>query len=119
MRKLIAIIIAAALALSLAACSAAPQPEEPAPAAEPTPVPSTAPEAEAPVSDNAAVYFTSDISPEGLMAVYEALAWQPEGSVAVKLSTGEPPASNYLDPALIKDLVQSVSGTIVSAADGA
>lgn len=59
------------------------------------------------------VYFTSDISPEGLMAVYEALNWQPTGKVAVKLSTGEPPASNYLDPELIKDLVQSVDGTIV------
>ncbi len=60
-----------------------------------------------------AVYFTSDISPEGLMAVYEALNWEPTGNVAVKLSTGEPPASNYLDPELIKDLVQSVDGTIV------
>lgn len=60
-----------------------------------------------------AVYFTSDISPEGLMAVYEALNWQPTGKVAVKLSTGEPPASNYLDPELIKELVQSVDGTIV------
>ena len=62
---------------------------------------------------SSAVYFTSDISPEGLMAVYEALNWQPTGKVAVKLSTGEPPASNYLDPELIKDLVQSVDGTIV------
>ena len=26
------------------------------------------------------VYFTSDISPEGLMAVYEALAWTPTGN---------------------------------------
>lgn len=60
-----------------------------------------------------AVYFTSDISPEGLMKVYEQLNWTPEGRVAVKLSTGEPPASNYLDPELIKDLVQSVDGTIV------
>lgn len=59
------------------------------------------------------VYFTSDISPEGLMAVYEALDWEPTGRVAVKLSTGEPPASNYLDPQLIKELVQSVDGTIV------
>ena len=31
----------------------------------------------------------------------------------MKLSTGEPPASNYLRPELIKDLVQSVDGTIV------
>lgn len=59
------------------------------------------------------VYFTSDISPDGLMAVYEALNWEPTGKVAVKLSTGEPPASNYLNPELIKDLVQSVDGTIV------
>ncbi len=59
------------------------------------------------------VYFTSDISPEGMMAVYNALGWSPTGKVAIKLSTGEPPASNYLRPELIKDLVQSVNGTIV------
>lgn len=35
------------------------------------------------------------------------------GKTAVKLSTGEPPASNYLRPALIKDLVQLVHGTVV------
>lgn len=64
-------------------------------------------------TDNSVVYFTSDISPEGLMSVYEALGWEPVGKVAVKLSTGEPPASNYLDPALIADLVQSVDATIV------
>lgn len=60
-----------------------------------------------------AVYFTSDISPEGLLAVYESLGWRSTGKVAVKLSTGEPPASNYLRPELIADLVQSVDGTIV------
>ena len=59
------------------------------------------------------VYFTSDITPDGLVAVYERLGWKPQGKVAVKLSTGEPPASNYLRPELIKDLVQSVNGTIV------
>ena len=64
-------------------------------------------------SDLPVVYMTTDISPEGLLAVYEALGWQPTGKVAVKLSTGEPPASNYLRPELIKDLVQSVNGTIV------
>jgi uncharacterized Fe-S center protein len=61
----------------------------------------------------AKVYMTTDISPEGLMAVYEAMGWTPEGKVAVKLSTGEPPASNYLKPELMKELVQSVDGTIV------
>lgn len=59
------------------------------------------------------VYFTSDISSKGMIAVYEKLNWTPKGKVAVKLSTGEPPASNYLRPELIKDLVQLVNGTIV------
>ena len=59
------------------------------------------------------VYFTDDISPEGLVKIYEALNWQPVGPVAVKLSTGEPPASNYLRPELIADLVKKVDGTIV------
>lgn len=59
------------------------------------------------------VYFTSDISAEGMLAVFEALGWTPTGNVAVKLSTGEPPASNYLDPQLIKDVVEAVNGTIV------
>jgi uncharacterized Fe-S center protein len=35
--------------------------------------------------------------------------------VAVKLSTGKPPNSNYLRPALIKDLVQSLNGVIVES----
>ncbi len=63
--------------------------------------------------DTPIVYMTTDISPEGLMAIYKALGWEPTGKVAVKLSTGEPPASNYLRPELIKDLVQSIGGTIV------
>lgn len=60
-----------------------------------------------------AVYITTEISPEGLNKVYEALGRKPEGKVAVKLSTGEAGNTHYLSPALIKDLVQSVDGTIV------
>ena len=61
----------------------------------------------------AAVYFTPDISAEGLVRIYEALGWTPSGKTAVKISTGEPPASNYLRPELIGDLVQKLDGTIV------
>lgn len=57
--------------------------------------------------------MSKDITPQSLVAVYKALNWTPKGKTAVKLSTGEPPASNYLRPALIKDLVQLVNGTIV------
>ena len=67
----------------------------------------------APSGDTPQVFMTADISPEGLMAIYKALNWTPTGNVAVKLSTGEPPASNYLDPALIADVVHEVNGTIV------
>lgn len=63
--------------------------------------------------DASTVYYISDISSDALMQIYEALQWSPTGKVAVKLSTGEPPASNYLDPDLIKELVQTVDGTIV------
>ena len=59
------------------------------------------------------MYFTADISPESLVKVYEALNWKPTGKTAVKLSTGEPPNSNYLRPELIGDLVKAVDGTIV------
>ena len=61
-----------------------------------------------------AVYFTSDISSQALVDIYAALGTEPIGDkIAVKLSTGEPPASNYLDPALIAELVRQVNGTIV------
>jgi uncharacterized Fe-S center protein len=63
----------------------------------------------------AKVYFTADISPEGLRAVYNALEQTPSGKVAVKISTGESPNSNHLRPALIQDLVHSVNGTLVES----
>ena len=89
MKKLFALLLALSLvlALSLQAASA----EEGAPT----------------------VYFTADISPEGLQRIYEALDWKPAGKLAVKVSTGEPPASNYLRAELIGPLVQSIGGTIV------
>ena len=66
------------------------------------------------VNDNIPiVYMTKDISSEGLINAYLSLEWNPSGNTAVKLSTGEPPASNYLRPELIKDVVQYVDGTIV------
>ena len=60
-----------------------------------------------------AVYMTTDISPEGLVRVYEAVGREATGRVAVKISTGEPGGKNFLQPALIKNLVQKVDGTIV------
>ncbi len=65
------------------------------------------------VAEKPVVYMTKDISPEGLVRVYDALGVVPTGKVAVKISTGEPGGKNFLQPSLIKDLVTKVNGTIV------
>ena len=125
MKRMITLFLLAALAFTLCACgqkaaeAAAPEPavmrESPAANPEAAPAEASAPETEAAPAETAAppVYFTADISPEGLQAVYDALGWQPSGKLAVKVSTGEPPASNYLRAELIGPLVQSLGGTIV------
>jgi len=59
------------------------------------------------------VYMTTNISSQGLLSVYDALGLKANGKVAVKIHTGEPGNTHYLKPALIKDLVQRVNGTIV------
>lgn len=59
------------------------------------------------------VYFIRDISSESMLKLYTALAWNAVGKTGVKISTGEPPASNYLRPELLKDTVKKVNGTIV------
>ena len=59
------------------------------------------------------VYFISDISPESLVAAYQALGVSLPGKVGVKMSTGESERSNYLRLELIADLIHRVNGTIV------
>ena len=64
-------------------------------------------------NDIPTVYFTKDISPEGLVKASNALNWAPKGKVGIKMSTGESSKTNYLRPELIKELVAKVDGTIV------
>ena len=59
------------------------------------------------------VYFTKDISSNGLIKIYEALNCDLKGKVAIKISTGEPGGHNFLNPNLIKGLVNKLDGTIV------
>ena len=59
------------------------------------------------------VYFTKDITADSLVKIYEKLGWTPSGKVGVKISTGEPPRSNYLRADLIGGLVKKVNGTII------
>ncbi len=115
MKRLFALILSALLAANLTGCG--PNPENAVPSATPEPSHNLADlpaeEQQAAASSASTVYFTDRITPEGLLDVYNALGWTPTGNVAVKLHTGEPPASNYLDPDLIADLVHLVDGTIV------
>lgn len=113
---MLAVLLLAACGKSAVSETSPAAPEAPAsPAENAAPLPAKAQETAA-ISreeDAPAVYFTSDISPEGLLAVYKALGWTPTGKTAVKVSTGEPPASNYLRADLIGPFVQSLDGTIV------
>lgn len=64
-------------------------------------------------NEPAVVYMTTEISPEAIIRLYEALGRDAKGKVAVKISTGEPGGHNYLKPELIGDFVKQVGGTIV------
>ena len=59
------------------------------------------------------VYMTDSITAESLVRIYEAMGVTLPGRVAVKISTGEPGGHNFLQPDLIKDLVNRLNGTIV------
>lgn len=59
------------------------------------------------------VFFTSEITPESLVKVFQALGVTPNGNVAIKISTGESAKSNYLKPEFIVNLVNLTNGTIV------
>lgn len=61
----------------------------------------------------AKVFYTKNIDKNSLVKIYDALNTELKGNVAIKISTGEPGGHNFLDPMLIKDLVQKLNGTIV------
>lgn len=65
------------------------------------------------LTEPATVYFTSEITPESLLAIFKKLGVEPQGKVAVKISTGESQQSNQLKPELIALLVNDVNGTLV------
>ena len=59
------------------------------------------------------VYFTSEVSNDSLVKMYEALGVNLPGKVAVKLHSGEQGNKNYLRPEFVKNLVERVNGTVV------
>ena len=59
------------------------------------------------------VLFTKDLSPSGLVKIYEALGKELKGKVAVKLHSGEDGNQNYLRPEFVRELIHHVNGTVV------
>lgn len=59
------------------------------------------------------VLFTKEISPSGLVKIYEALGKKLNGKVAVKLHSGEEGNQNYLRPEFVRELINHVNGTVV------
>ena len=72
--------------------------------------------------EKSVVYFTKDISPEGLIKLYKKLGIKLDGKVAVKLHSGEEGNQNYVKPEFVKPIIEFVNGTVVecnTAYDGA
>lgn len=59
------------------------------------------------------VFFTKQITPEGLEKVYQSLGVKLTGKIGVKVSTGEDGAKGYLKADLIGPFVKSLNGTIL------
>jgi len=63
--------------------------------------------------EKAKVYFTKDVSSNGLLKVYEALNISLKGNVAIKLHSGEKGNQNFVKPEFVKPLIDKVNGTVV------
>ena len=61
----------------------------------------------------ATVYFSRDISPESVVALYRAVGKELGGRVAVKLHSGEPGNQNFLGPDFWQPMIEAVHGTVV------
>ena len=56
--------------------------------------------------EEAVVYFTRNLSPEGLIAAYEKVSGDIEGRVGVKLHTGEQNGPNIIPREWVKALIE-------------
>lgn len=59
------------------------------------------------------VYFTREITPEKVVALYQAVGQELPGKVAVKVHSGEQGNQNFLKPEFWKPMIEQVKGTVV------
>ncbi len=58
------------------------------------------------------VYFTKDLTEEGVVKIFKALNKKLPGKVAVKVHSGEEGNQNYLRPEFMKPIIEYVNGTV-------
>ncbi len=63
--------------------------------------------------EKAKVYFKEEITSESLIQIFKALETELKGKLAIKISSGEPGGHNFLNPQLIKGLIDKLEGTII------
>ena len=61
----------------------------------------------------AKVYFSREITPEKVVALYRAVGRELPGKVAVKLHSGEQGNQNFLGPDFWRPMIEAVHGTVV------
>ena len=61
----------------------------------------------------AKVYFSREITPEKVVALYSAVGRELPGKVAVKLHSGEQGNQNFLGPDFWRPMIEAVHGTVV------
>ena len=61
----------------------------------------------------AKVFFSKEITPEKVVALYHALGIDLPGKVAVKLHSGEKGNQNFIRPAFWKPIIDELNGTVV------
>lgn len=64
-------------------------------------------------ADESIVYFCKDITPENILKLYEALGVKQEGKIGLKVHFGEEGNQNFLNPELLRPLVEKVNPTFV------
>ena len=59
------------------------------------------------------VYFTKSITPEAVVALYEAVGKPLSGNIAIKLHSGEKGNQNFIRPEFWRPIIDKVGGTVV------
>ncbi len=64
-------------------------------------------------ADTSQVFFTSDISPSGVLMLYDRISVNVTGRIGVKVHFGEEGNTNFINPSLLKPLVQKLDAGFV------